>query len=267
MIGTVAGAGTLPLKSAPLAARAPGVALAVASMTTLQLGAALSEPLWDRLGPSGLVALRLALAALILWPFARPRASRALARGPRSRRRARRLLGRADRGVLRSDRPDPARCRGHDRVPRAARGRARRLAPCARRRLGAAGRRRRGAAHARRRGRRAARSRRDRVRRPLGGVLGRLHPPDEAGRGALGGARGTVDLARRRRARRAPARRVGRGLGAARARGDPRGGRAGAADPAAAVRVRADRAAPAAHGAVRRDHEPGAGDRRRCWAS
>ena len=72
MIGTVAGAGTLPLKSAPLAARAPGVALAVASMTTLQLGAALSEPLWDRIGPSGLVALRLVLAALILWPFARP---------------------------------------------------------------------------------------------------------------------------------------------------------------------------------------------------
>jgi inner membrane transporter RhtA len=72
MIGTVAGAGTLPIKSAPLAARAPGVALAVASMTTIQLGAALSEPLWDRVGPSGLVALRLALAALILWPFARP---------------------------------------------------------------------------------------------------------------------------------------------------------------------------------------------------
>jgi inner membrane transporter RhtA len=68
----MAGAETLPLKSAPLAARAPGVALAVASMTTLQLGAALSEPLWDRLGPSGVVALRLALAALILWPFARP---------------------------------------------------------------------------------------------------------------------------------------------------------------------------------------------------
>ena len=42
-------------------------------MTTIQLGAALSEPLFDRIGPAGLVALRLALAALILWPFARPR--------------------------------------------------------------------------------------------------------------------------------------------------------------------------------------------------
>ena len=72
MIGTVAGAGTLPRKSAPLAARAPGVALAVASMTTLQLGAALSEPLWERIGPSGLVALRLVVAALILWLFTRP---------------------------------------------------------------------------------------------------------------------------------------------------------------------------------------------------
>ena len=49
MIGTVAGAADASvIKSAPLAARAPGVALAVASMTTIQLGAALSEPLWDR---------------------------------------------------------------------------------------------------------------------------------------------------------------------------------------------------------------------------
>ena len=112
-------------------------------MTTLQLGAALSEPLWDRIGPSGLVALRLVLAALILWPFARP-----VLRG-RSREDLGAAValgacsGRADPGVLRSDRPDPARCRRHDRVPRTARGRAGRLAPCARRRLGAAGRRRR----------------------------------------------------------------------------------------------------------------------------
>jgi inner membrane transporter RhtA len=66
----VDGARTLPL---PATGRASGVALALASMTTIQLGAALSEPLFDRIGPSGLVALRLALAALILWPFARPR--------------------------------------------------------------------------------------------------------------------------------------------------------------------------------------------------
>jgi inner membrane transporter RhtA len=47
--------------------------LAVASMTAVQLGYGLSEPLFDRIGAAGAVALRLALAALILWPFARPR--------------------------------------------------------------------------------------------------------------------------------------------------------------------------------------------------
>ncbi len=66
----MAGAGTASL---PLAGRAPGIALAVAAMTTIQLGAALSEPLFDRTGAAGTVALRLTLAALILWPFARPR--------------------------------------------------------------------------------------------------------------------------------------------------------------------------------------------------
>ncbi len=66
----MAGAETASL---PLAGRAPGIALAVAAMTTIQLGAALSEPLFDRTGAAGTVALRLTLAALILWPFARPR--------------------------------------------------------------------------------------------------------------------------------------------------------------------------------------------------
>ena len=50
-----------------------GIGLAVASMSMLQLGAALSEPLFDRIGPAGVVAVRLVAAALILWPFARPR--------------------------------------------------------------------------------------------------------------------------------------------------------------------------------------------------
>ena len=50
-----------------------GIGLAVASMTTVQLGYGLSEPLFDRIGAAGTVALGLALAALILWPFARPR--------------------------------------------------------------------------------------------------------------------------------------------------------------------------------------------------
>jgi inner membrane transporter RhtA len=53
--------------------RTSGIALAVASMSTIQLGAALSEPLFDRVGPAGLVSVRLALAAVILWPFMRPR--------------------------------------------------------------------------------------------------------------------------------------------------------------------------------------------------
>ena len=70
MIGSVAGARTVP---APVTGRASGVALAVASMTTIQLGAALSEPLFDRVAPAGLAALRLAFAALMLWPIARPR--------------------------------------------------------------------------------------------------------------------------------------------------------------------------------------------------
>jgi len=70
MIGSVHGARTLIL---PATGRASGVALAIASMSTIQLGAALSEPLFDRVGPAGLVALRLVFAALILWPFVRPR--------------------------------------------------------------------------------------------------------------------------------------------------------------------------------------------------
>jgi inner membrane transporter RhtA len=70
MIGSVEGARTLNLAAA---GRASGVALAVASMTTIQLGAALSMPLFDRIGPEGAVALRLVFAGLILWPFARPR--------------------------------------------------------------------------------------------------------------------------------------------------------------------------------------------------
>jgi inner membrane transporter RhtA len=57
----------------PAAGRASGVALALGSMSIIQLGAALSEPLFDRVGPSGTVVLRLVFAALILWPFVRPR--------------------------------------------------------------------------------------------------------------------------------------------------------------------------------------------------
>jgi len=61
------------IASRPASGRASGIGLAVAAMTTVQLGAALSQPLFDRIGAAGTVALRLALAALILWPLARPR--------------------------------------------------------------------------------------------------------------------------------------------------------------------------------------------------
>src|SRR5215207_7171222 len=61
------------IASRPASGRASGIGLAVASMTTVQLGYGLSEPLFDRIGAAGTVALRLALAALILWPFVRPR--------------------------------------------------------------------------------------------------------------------------------------------------------------------------------------------------
>ena len=74
-----------------------------------------------RSSPAGVVALRLALAALMLWPFARPRIrgrsredlAAAVALG--------RLLRAADARLLRGDRADPARGRGDDRVPRPAR--------------------------------------------------------------------------------------------------------------------------------------------------
>ena len=111
-----------------------GIGLAVASMTTVQLGYGLSEPLFDRIGAAGTVALRLALAALILWPFARPRL----------RGRSRTDLGAAVAAARRADgatrqRP-PAACAGSpdpsgtDRLPRTRRGiaRHRRRAPIAR---------------------------------------------------------------------------------------------------------------------------------------
>ena len=42
----------------PTAGPASGVVLAIASMSIIQLGAALSEPLFDEIGPSGTVVLR-----------------------------------------------------------------------------------------------------------------------------------------------------------------------------------------------------------------
>ena len=41
-------------------------------MGIIQLGIALSEPLFEQVGPAGVVALRLAVAAAVLWPLTRP---------------------------------------------------------------------------------------------------------------------------------------------------------------------------------------------------
>jgi inner membrane transporter RhtA len=49
-----------------------GVGLAVGAMAIIQLGIALSEPLLQEVGPSGVVALRLLVAAAVLWALTRP---------------------------------------------------------------------------------------------------------------------------------------------------------------------------------------------------
>lgn len=72
-VSDIRGATAVEIAPRPASGRASGIGLAVGAMTAVQLGAALSEPLFDRIGVAGTVALRLALAALILWPFARPR--------------------------------------------------------------------------------------------------------------------------------------------------------------------------------------------------
>jgi inner membrane transporter RhtA len=53
-------------------AQPTGVALAVGAMAIIQLGIALSEPLLHEVGPAGVVALRLLVAAAVLWPLTRP---------------------------------------------------------------------------------------------------------------------------------------------------------------------------------------------------
>jgi inner membrane transporter RhtA len=57
---------------AALAPQPTGVALAVGAMGIIQLGIALSEPLLHEVGPAGVVALRLLVAAAVLWPITRP---------------------------------------------------------------------------------------------------------------------------------------------------------------------------------------------------
>ncbi|MER5888858.1 EamA family transporter [Streptomyces sp. NPDC001941] len=57
----------------PLSPALTGTAMAVASMSTIQLGLALSVPLVDRLGALGTTGLRLAWAGLLLLVLIRPR--------------------------------------------------------------------------------------------------------------------------------------------------------------------------------------------------
>jgi inner membrane transporter RhtA len=56
----------------PSSSQPGGLALAVGAMGLIQLGIALSEPLFAQVGPTGVVALRLAVAAAVLWPLTRP---------------------------------------------------------------------------------------------------------------------------------------------------------------------------------------------------
>jgi inner membrane transporter RhtA len=75
--------------------RSSGVLLGVAAMSSIQLGAALSEPLFDDASPAGLVWLRLLVAAAIFVALVRPRPRRLDARA----RRAAVLLGAASGGL------------------------------------------------------------------------------------------------------------------------------------------------------------------------
>jgi inner membrane transporter RhtA len=54
--------------------RAEGVALVVAAVFTLQMGAGLAVTIFDDVGPAGAVFLRLTIAAAVLWAIWRPRA-------------------------------------------------------------------------------------------------------------------------------------------------------------------------------------------------
>jgi inner membrane transporter RhtA len=50
----------------------PGVAMVVAAMCSVQSGAALATEMFSRVGPAGMVFLRLAIAAAVLVPISRP---------------------------------------------------------------------------------------------------------------------------------------------------------------------------------------------------
>src|SRR5664280_2620339 len=61
-------------RSTPLVARGAPIAAVLASMTSVQIGSAVSVPLFATLGVAGTTWLRLTLAAVVLLVVARPRA-------------------------------------------------------------------------------------------------------------------------------------------------------------------------------------------------
>ncbi len=176
--------------TSPTASKSPssGVALVLAAIASLQVGAAFAVTLFDDVGPAGASFLRLAIAAVVLLAWWRPRV-RAHAREELATAVAFGLvLGDDELGHLLGHGPHPDRGRGDDRVRRAAGPRRRAVAACARPRVGGARRGRHPAAHEPVRRLRPGRRRR-RVRAARGGGLGGLHPAVGAHRRASSRAR------------------------------------------------------------------------------
>ena len=102
-----------------------GPALVFGAAVSVQVGAAFAKSLFDEVGPPAVVLMRLAFGAVAVWLLYRPRFARPHRRGDAPRDRPRGRAGLHEQHVLRGARPDPARRRGHDRVPRPARRRGR----------------------------------------------------------------------------------------------------------------------------------------------
>jgi inner membrane transporter RhtA len=60
------------VEATPRPTMGPGVAMVIVAMCSVQSGAALAARMFDRVGPSGMVFLRLSIAAAVLLPLARP---------------------------------------------------------------------------------------------------------------------------------------------------------------------------------------------------
>jgi inner membrane transporter RhtA len=68
-----AGLAGLAQPTTPRPTIGPGVVMVIVAMCSVQSGAALATKMFERVGPSGMVFLRLSIAAVILTAFARPR--------------------------------------------------------------------------------------------------------------------------------------------------------------------------------------------------